>query len=247
MEQGIRGMVAIWRDKDSKSFIKLHRILWSQFILLSIGLNSIPFSEKYKVIFYAEARDGTSLLTDFTKSIAIPSVQLAVSTSPTSVELRNGEETTVEVKVNSTLGYEPTIYFYTINETSDVDFDFKYDTLRIPSHGEAITPLTINSSDGALTGPRTFFILINSSFPADTLFDLPIISKPDLVAKSSFLITVLPPLTLQEHLNNFVKSWLTPITGIWTFLAGVATVITPVVIRIYSNRKKKGRIEKPDA
>jgi hypothetical protein len=119
--------------------------------------------------------------------------------------------------------------------------------LRIPSHGEAITPLTINSSDGALTGPRTFFILINSSFPADTLFDLPIISKPDLVAKSSFLITVLPPLTLQEHLNNFVKSWLTPITGIWTFLAGVATVITPVVIRIYSNRKKKGRIEKPDA
>jgi hypothetical protein len=36
----------------------------------------------------------------------------------------------------------------------------------------------------------------------------------------------------------FVNTWITPITGVWTFLAGVGAVIAPLIISIYRKRKQ---------
>jgi hypothetical protein len=35
---------------------------------------------------------------------------------------------------------------------------------------------------------------------------------------------MLPPYTTPELLTNFTETWITPISGIWTFIAGVGTV-----------------------
>jgi hypothetical protein len=40
-----------------------------------------------------------------------------------------------------------------------------------------------------------------------------------------------------------VKTWITPVTGIWTFLAGVATVLTPFVIRLYNKKARKSDVK----
>lgn len=56
-------------------------------------------------------------------------------------------------------------------------------------------------------------------------------------------LTLLPPLTLEERLNNFVNSWLNPIGGLWTLLVGIAAVIAPLVIRIYKSKKKNDLLQ----
>jgi hypothetical protein len=72
-------------------------------------LDAMLSPNKYKVVFYGEVRREGSLRTDFTRSVAIPPLELTVSTSPNSVEFRKGDQATIEVRVNSTQGYGPTV------------------------------------------------------------------------------------------------------------------------------------------
>jgi hypothetical protein len=51
-------------------------------------------------------------------------------------------------------------------------------------------------------------------------------------------LTVIPPYTINELFSNFVSSWITPITGLWTFLAGVGAVVAPWFISMYRKKQK---------
>jgi hypothetical protein len=65
-----------------------------------------------------------------------------------------------------------------------------------------------------------------------------------LSENSNLTVTLRPPLRADEQLNIFYNTWLSSISGIWTFLAGVAAVIAPLAIRIYSNNKNKNKNKK---
>jgi hypothetical protein len=59
---------------------------------------------------------------------------------------------------------------------------------------------------------------------------------------SSFTVTVLPKYSDWEKFTNWVNSWISPISGLWTFLAGVAVTVTPLIIYIKKSRKdRKGQ------
>jgi hypothetical protein len=88
----------------------------AHYVTLSADLDSMLSPKKYRVIFYGEAIREESYITDFTRWIAVPPVELEVSTSP--VELRKGEQKTIEIIVNTTQGYEPKVILNT-NSTSD--------------------------------------------------------------------------------------------------------------------------------
>jgi uncharacterized membrane protein (DUF485 family) len=65
-------------------------------------------------------------------------------------------------------------------------------------------------------------------------------SKTESLNQSSIVtLTILPPYTLGELFGSFVTTWITPITGVWTFLAGVGAVISPWVISTYRRKKAK--------
>ena len=49
----------------------------------------------------------------------------------------------------------------------------------------------------------------------------------------------MPTYTAEETLHNFVNSWVTPISGMWSFLAGVAVVISPLIIRRRQKKQKE--------
>jgi uncharacterized Tic20 family protein len=49
----------------------------------------------------------------------------------------------------------------------------------------------------------------------------------------------MPPSTFSQQLNNFVKDWISPISGLWSFLAGIAVIIGPLAIRWYSKKHNK--------
>jgi hypothetical protein len=59
----------------------------------------------------------------------------------------------------------------------------------------------------------------------------------NILENANLTITVLEPMSASEHLNNIYVAWLSPIGGIWTFLAGVGAVIAPLIIRAYNKKK----------
>lgn len=129
----------------------------AHYVRLSADLDAMLSPKKYKVVFYGE------------ETVAIPPLELILSTSPNSVELKKGEHKTIEVRVNTTQGYEPTVNLVAKSQSKNINFDFTQNdtsnkntfTLRVPSYGIATTPLTISSSDAASIGPYTIFIFAN--------------------------------------------------------------------------------------
>jgi hypothetical protein len=222
------------------------------YVLLSADLDAFLSPEKYKVLFYAEVKKNNSLRTDFTRWVAAPPVKLVVSTSPSSVELRKGEDITIEVKVNSTQGFEPIVNLYTTNQSKNINFNFAYDTLRIPSYGVATTPLTISSSKDALVGPYTLFIFANSTFPAEQFISKPIseedirssIDTENVVTQSSLIITVQEPLSLTNQINDFWNKLGSPISFVYGVVAGISPwVFNKIKIKLNKDRNRKNNNE----
>jgi hypothetical protein len=113
----------------------------------------------------------------------------------------------------------------------------------IPASGTGSSALNIKALDSVKPKSYTFPIVANISFPTsitnrggETLSNN---RSVNIIESSNLSLTVLPPYTDAEKLNNFTTTWITPVQGIWTFLAGVGAVIAPVIITLYRKRKKK--------
>ena len=190
----------------------------SHYVRLSADLDAMLSPERYNVVFYAEARREGDLITDLTRTVAIPPLEVAISQTPSSVEVRRGETKTIEVKVNTSQGYEPTVNLTAGSQSDDIILDFTPDdtlaiptfTVRIPSYGFATMPLTIRATDDATIAPVTLFIVANSSFPLEELIEpstdssinelLPY-SNENIFSSASSLIMIREPLTLQDRLG----------------------------------------------
>ena len=159
-------------------------------------------------------------------------------TSPNAVELRKNEEKTIEIKVNTTQGYEPTVNLYAESQSKKIIFDFTHnDTvdisrnkIRIPSHGIATIPLTITSTEDAFVGPHTVFISADSSFPPEEFITasrqdqnisglLPPVPSENILTQSTLLLTLDDALTLVDHISNV---W-SKLGDILTFISGIVT------------------------
>jgi len=80
---------------------------------------------------------------------------------------------------------------------------------------------------------------VHTQYQFKQISHFPLKSQIEAIAASNFTLTILPPYTIEERFNTFVNTWITPITGVWTFLAGVAAVLAPVILRIYKNKKNQ--------
>ena len=217
----------------------------SNYVRLTVDLNDLLSPEKYKVIFYGEVRREGFLITDFTRLVAIPPLELSVSTSPNSVVLRKGEPKTIEVKVNTSQGYEPTINLEAKSQSEHLILDFaQNDTsseskiaLRIPSYGIATVPLTISSKDNAPIGSYSMFIFANSSFPpeeflkpkpikgyATTFLPPSVLTPENIFTQSSMLITLSEPLIWLDHISNFWNK----LGGLLSFISGLLIGLGPM-------------------
>jgi hypothetical protein len=219
------------------------------FVVLSLNLSSLNYPDKYKVSFYAEIEDKNKdiTITDFTRWVAIPPLELVISTSPNSLVLRPGEKKTIELKVNSTKGYEPTVALSTVNQSGNVKANITFDKLRIPSYGVATTPMTISVANNALIRPYSLFVFANSTFPPEELIKVksfnnsasifPEEISENIVTQSSMMITLLEPLTEIDKISEFWNKLGSPITFMYGILAGVS----PWLFTKIKDRLKKDR------
>jgi len=213
------------------------------YILFYFDLNKVNSPQLYKAVFYITdyfvLHHVFCRLLDITNWIIIPPPEFTLST-PSNVVLRPGDEKDLEVvlKGNTNL---PSQVFLNANTTATSNTD-KSIALNFNPHKISMPPLTPGSTTlhvkilkTANATSYTLPISANISFPTtikNRFGEAFNISKSEsLLQLSNLTLTVLPPYTLQEQLSNFVNLWITPISGLWTFLAGVAAVITPLVIR----------------
>ena len=219
-----------------------------KYVVLSADLTKLFHPQKYKVLFYAEVKKNDSTKTDFTRWVAIPPLQLIVSTSPGTVEITKGEQKTIEVKVNSTQGYEPTVNIYTINGSKEISFNFTYNRLRIPSYGMSTTPMTIAASKNALSGPYTLFIFANSTFPSEQLIkpktDLSSSdvrsSQPteNILTQTSILVNVQDPPSFLDQIGSGWEKLGGPISFLYGIIAGISPWLFGQIKKFVSKGKK---------
>jgi len=218
------------------------------YVLISADLGHILSPEKYKALFYAEARKNSSYKSDYTRWVAVPPLQLVLSASPNSLEITKGDHKSIEVRVNSTQGYEPTVNVYTLNHSRDIGFNFAYNTLRIPSYGMSSAPLTVNVSKDALAGPYTLFIFANSTFPPEELLKprteisasnfRSSIPTENIVTQSSMLVTVKDPPDFLESISIGWDKLGGPIGFVYGIIAGISPWLYVRFKKIIKEKKK---------
>lgn len=195
-------------------------------------MSTLTFPAKYKVIFYAEEIKGKSWIVDHTDWIYIPPPEFSISTLPESVELRAGENRTIEVSVESAEGFEPAVFLYTLDQPLGIDLDIKYDRLQIPSFRVASTPVTISSFQNASPRPYTVHIFANFTFPNEA-FVIPAlqVKSQNIDEQKSLMIRIDNPITLTDQISDFWQKLGSPINFVYVVAAGLAPFVYVLIKR----------------
>jgi hypothetical protein len=239
--------VVYQKDNDTNFFGK-----GSSYVDLSLDLDILNSPDQYNLLFYTAdsfIKDGMLCrLIDISNRVYVPPPDFIISTSASSVELRPGEEKKIEVQLKGTTNIKSQAFFST-NQTDDLELTFDPNPISVSPQSGVTSILQIKAANDANDRPYTVPIFANISIPTEAK----ILSErggegitnnsvsETITENSNLTVTVRPPLRADEQLNIFYNTWLSSISGIWTFLAGVAAVIAPLAIRIYSNNKNKNK------
>ena len=137
--------------------------------------------------------------------------------------------------------------FLDSNEPKGLQLNFIPNQTAIPALSLVTSQLQIKASENVTVRPYTLPIFANLSFPTEVQMpgsDGEIMNNSvsaNILENSNLTITVLEPLSVSEHLNNLYLAWVSPISGIWTFLAGVGAVVAPFIIRWYNRKGNKNK------
>lgn len=238
----------------------------SKYVTLSADLDAMVSPDKYRVVFYAEViniESSLSWIVDATNWVSIPPPEIIVSILPSSIDLRQGDRSTVEVMINSTTDTEiivdlsPQELAIGGNDQKDFDLKFEPDELPISPYSIAASPLHISAFDHSSVNPHTIVIWANSSIPAESLFNQAEIDQksdngngytllpPNLATsltdetklkQSTFLVQV-GKWDFNDQFNAFIDQWFTPLTAVYSTITGI---ISGILGWIYGRRQKKG-------
>jgi hypothetical protein len=231
------------------------------YIDLSLDLRSVTFPKQYNVLFYTMyvfIKDGRLCgISDISNRVYIPPPEYIVSASPNPIELRVGEEEIIELQVKA----KTNLRSHALLSTSHIDgikANFSSNGAYVPRDSSATLPLKISASENekaySYTLPHSYTlpILANISIPTESRVRGIGISddvmknsiSANVTENSNLTIAVLPPLTIPQHLNNIYNAWISPISGISSFLLGVGAVTVPVLIRRYNKKRIKEKNKK---
>lgn len=222
------------------------------YVELNVDLDAVSNPSQYSIVSYAMENFFTKdyrfscNLVDITDSVHIPPPEFDISASQSSVVLRPGEEKNIELQIKSNTKLNSHVSFST-NTNDGLDLTFIPNQIFVYPLGLSISKLHIKALENAEQGIHTVPISSYITFPTtfiNLLSEQRINNNESasIIKPSNFTITILPPLRPDEYLNNFYNAWLSPISGIWTFLAGVAVIIAPLIIRTYNRKNKNKKI-----
>jgi hypothetical protein len=252
---------------DKKSSYSGFAVDGERYVMISADLITMGSPDKYKVIFYGEdmKEDRSYWKVDFTNAIPLPPPEFVISTSPSSIVLRQGEQQTVQLQVKSITGGDPHVHLSS-NPPDGIAMDFEPNELRIPSFGVAMTRLDIKVSENAEPGPAPVTLNMNSSFPPPLFLknDSSVISKAitldtsgtkftsfindknvkreNLTKQTSLVILVKERLGIIEQMKGFWDEW----NSVITYFVGIASgsIIPRIASKIKDKRNDSKKIKK---
>ena len=211
------------------------------FVNLYANLKDMIYPQKYRVLFYAEEikLKGLSWIMDSPKWIYIPPPKFIISANPNIINVKAGEQKSIELQVKSSQGFQPQVIFFT--DTSQIPpfikIDFTYKKLKIPSIGEATTPLTIYTTGDAIRYPYTAIISADFSFPSQQFYGNRkiIIPTENVTIQSTVTVIIQDPSTFIDVINDFWSKAGGFIN--FVYLAGVAA--TSWIFTTYIKKRKR--------
>lgn len=219
------------------------------------NLEDANLPDQYKIVFYVTDHyvlgHHFCRLVDTTNWVIVPPPKFTMLTSPNSVVLRPGEQSNVVVEIKGNTALQSEAILETRNSMKDLSTSFVPNRTSIPASSSGSSTLHIRVLDNASVSTPTPVILpisANITFPTsitnrggDTFSNNKSITLPE---SSNFTLTILPAYTELEKFNNFVNTVITPVSGLWTFLAGVGAVIVPLIVQLYRKRQKQDQTKK---
>ena len=175
-------------------------------IQIAVDLEAINFPNQYNVAFSAE--DFSNFVFDTTTWVPIPPTEITISTQPSSLVLRQGEEKTLELHINSTTNLQPEIQFrgQQKQDFSDIILSIEPNRTVIPSYDSSLE-LRVKVSENAQSRLYKLPIVANITFPLERLDAESLSFK-----KTTYLsLSVLPALTIPEHINGVLNTYGSPV------------------------------------
>jgi hypothetical protein len=139
------------------------------------------------------------------------------------------------------------------NKIDTIEVNFTPDRISLFPSSKAVSVLQIKALE--YTDPHeytipipilaniSFWQTIEGTFHGEKMnFSNP--ESANVIKRANLTLTVNELLRLDEYLANFSNNWISPISGKWTFLAGVDAVFAPLIIRMYSEKQKENEDEK---
>ena len=191
------------------------------YVTLSLPLEDVAFPSKFKAMYYGIViYNSSNMVVDLGSWIDIPPANLAISTLPNPVIIRQGEQKNVAVQLKSNDGFISNVAsFLPIENYSKIDVQsHNIDELNsrvpgndVPSSNMGPTTFIIKVSSDAEIGEYTIPILVNMStgsvFPSDFLrlskFNFSVPTKGNILTIANMTITVTEPITAQDQIKEF--------------------------------------------
>ena len=220
------------------------------YILFSFDLSKVNFPERYKAALYItdyfiKDRKFCTLI-DTTNWVIIPPPDFDMSTNPSSIELRPGQDKNIQIRLKSNTDLESEALL-SANNTNDavgsgIQLDISPDNqISIPASSSGSFSLNMKANNIVKQGSYTFPLIANISFPAsienrggETFNNT---RSVNIVESSNVTLTVLPQPTFQEDISNIALT-LDPLNRLITLLVAVGSAVTPVLLYTYRKRKK---------
>jgi hypothetical protein len=234
-------------------------------INFSLDLKKITSPEQYMVLFgmqdnFLNIGKGYNyslcMVRDFGNNIAyVPPPKFSISTAPSNLILRPGDQKNLELRVNSSILGAPLISFST-NQSKAIGLNFRPTEEHLTPEGITASNLNLNVFGNATAKPYTLPIYATITFPSLNIqkifapFTNLIFSSNNqskqiesmLLRPTYFTVTVIEPLTWQENFSNIWSVWggfINLIGG--GFAAGFAALVLDRFKIARKNQTKKSK------
>lgn len=221
----------------------------------SLGPTTLPINMsilfRNKVVLINETVFNPSLtpiVKDLTLTLNVLPPDFSIKVAPASLELRRGDQKDIQVQINSSTNLNSKAM---LNATPPDPLEVSF----LPN-STYVNPLGIGASTLHINIPReakeisysipilAHIVTTDSSGSIKSGANVSLHTVNHIADETSqFTVTVLPDLTLGQHLENLSKL-LGPLNLILGFLAAVGAILAPIILRIY--RRKKLEMKKQD-
>lgn len=214
-------------------------------LLLSINLLSVGFPDNYKIMFYTQYGNKSSPYfdMDFSSWVPIPPPTFSLVTNPNPEVMRPNEKKILYAQLKTSDGTLPEVAKFEVDDTENLE---NIHAVNVPK-GQLSSPLLssilaveISVMSGTPEGEYKIPVLANVSESSNHPSLRNVVANTGYAMKRvNLVINVDEPLTIEQHISNFLQTWGSVITFVMGL--GLGRFFESVINRIrkWSSAKKE--------